>query len=160
MNKLNKLKLKKEQDVHSQNIINKTITIKNEQLLQYAEIIGKKNEFLLEVKDGLSRMRNTDAKHWENKILDEVNNEKKNFFFHKLFSELHQDFINRLTEKHPNLTPHDVRILSFIRINLDTREIANLMNISTKSVDINRYRIRKKLDLPHEADLNLYIRDL
>lgn len=159
MSMLSERRLQKEQELHGQNVVKETLTIKNEQLLQYAEVIGKKNEFLLEVKEGLSRMRNTDARHWENRILEEVSSEKKNFFFHKLFSELHQDFINRLTEKHPILTPHDVRILSFIRINLDSREIANLMNISPKSVDIHRYRIRKKLELTHETDLNLYIRE-
>lgn len=160
MNRVNRNKLKREQENYKQDAIERDVSLKNEQLLQYAEIISKKNEFLLDIKNGLSRMRNNDAKLWENKILDEVGNEKKQFFFYKLFSEVHQDFIDRLTEKHPALTAHDVRILSFIRINLGAKEIANLMNISPKSVDINRYRIRKKMNLSRETDLNLYIREL
>lgn len=160
MNRANKKRIYNQQKLHEQDVVKNNIAIKNEQLLQYAEVISHKNQFLMELKEGLEKMRNSDSRRWENKILDEVNNEKKNFFFHKLFSELHQDFINRLTEKHTNLTPHDVRILSFIRINLDTQEIANLMNISPKSVDVTRYRLRKKMGLSHETDLNLYIREL
>lgn len=154
------LKLKKEQKAHQDELAVKTLGFKNEQLLQYTEVISSKNEFLNQLKDGLSRMRNADAKRWENKIEDEVNKEKKNFLFHKLFSEVHQDFINRLTSKHTILTANDIRIVSFIRINLGTKEIANLMNISPKSVDIARYRLRKKLDLAHEDDLNKYIREI
>lgn len=154
------LKIKKELKVHKEELAQKTIGYKNEQLLQYTEVISDKNDFLSQLKDGLSRMRNTEARHWENKIEEEVNKEKKNFLFHKLFSEVHQDFINRLTEKHTSLTANDIRIISFIRINLGTKEIANLMNISPKSVDIARYRLRKKLDLAHENDLNKYIRDI
>lgn len=160
MNRINRLKLTKAKKAHKQSMAAKTISMKNEQLLQYTEIISRKNEFLIEVKEGLGRMRNSEAKQWENKIMEEVNNEKKNFIFHKLFSELHQDFIDRLTQKHPSLTANDIRTLSFVRINLGTREIASLMNISPKSVDISRYRLRKKLELPREADLNQYIRDL
>lgn len=160
MNKIANIKIKREQATYHQSVTKKSISVKNDQLLQYAEVISRKNEFLIELKEGLARMRNSDARQWENKILDEVSSEKKNFFFYKLFSEIHQDFINRLTEKYPQLTSHDVRILSFVRINLGTKEIANLMNISPKSVDINRYRIRKKMGLSHETDLNLFIREL
>nr|WP_321411721.1 LuxR C-terminal-related transcriptional regulator [uncultured Carboxylicivirga sp.] len=160
MNRVNRYKLQKEQVRHKQVIAEKSISMKNDQLLQYTEVISRKNEFLLELKDGLAKMRNSESKQWENKILDEVNNEKKNFIFHKLFSEVHQDFIQRLTEKYPDLTANEIRTLSFVRINLGTKEIANLMNISSKSVDVSRYRIRKKMNLPHEVDLYQFIREL
>jgi DNA-binding CsgD family transcriptional regulator len=160
MSRLNQKKLQKQKEVHVQRMADQTIAMKNEQLLQYTEVISRKNEFLMELKDGLARMRNNEAKQWEQRIMDEVSNEKRSFLFHKLFSELHQDFIARLNAKHPGLSANDIRVLSFIRINLGTKEIASLMNISPKSVDISRYRLRKKMDLPHETDLNQYIRDL
>lgn len=160
MNRVNRYKLKKEKLRHKQAIAEKSVTMKNEQLLQYTEVISRKNEFLLELKEGLVKMRNAESKQWENKIVKEVNNEKKNFIFHKLFSEVHQDFIQRLSDIYPDLTANEIRTLSFIRINLGTKEIANLMNISSKSVDVSRYRIRKKLNLNHEVDLYQFIRDL
>ncbi len=160
MQKINDVSIKREQKLHKEKMALKTLSLRNEQLLQYTEVISSKNEFLNHLKDGLSQMRNAEAKQWVNKIAEEVNKEKQDFLFHKLFSEIHQDFINRMTEKHKNLTANDIRILSFIRINLGTREIANLMNISPKSVDITRYRLRKKLDLSHEDDLNKYVREM
>lgn len=155
----NRRKLKRQKKIYKQRDADKTLTMKNEQLLQYIEIISHKNMFLNKVKSGLEAMRNSDAQRWVNLISDEVNNEKKEFLFHKLFSEIHQDFISRLTDSFPELTSNDVRILSFIRINLDKNEISNLMNISQRSLDTNRYRLRKKLNLDRSADLNQFIRD-
>ncbi len=156
---INKIKLKKQEKVFAQSEAKKTLSLKNEQLLQYTEIISHKNEFLNKLKLGLEAMRNAEAKRWANMINDEVNNEKKEFLFHKLFSEIHQDFIARLTEKYPSLTSNDIRILSFIRANLGNKEISNLMNISPRSLDTNRYRLRKKLNLEQGSDLNQFIRD-
>jgi len=159
MHRLNAYKLKKESKRYKDDLLKQTVDLKNQQLLQYTEVISHKNGFLIELKEGLAKMRNAEARQWENKIMEEVNNEKKNFLFHKLFSEIHQDFITRITERYTSLTSNDVRMLSFIRINLGNKEIANLMNISSKSVDVSRYRLRKKLELPHESDLNLFIRE-
>jgi AraC family chitin signaling transcriptional activator len=157
MNRINDYRMAKEKEKHRQKVMHKTLEMKNEQLLQYMEVISNKNEFLLELKGKLERMRNSDARQLEQKILDEVNSEKKDFLFHKLFSELHQDFIQRIKEKYPQLTSNDIRMISFIRLNIDSGKIANLMNISPKSVDVSRYRIRKKLDIPGDVDLNQFI---
>ncbi|MGY5355525.1 hypothetical protein [Wenyingzhuangia sp. IMCC45467] len=160
MSRINRKKLNKQKKIYINRDTHKTLQLKNDQLLQYTEIISHKNEFLNKIKDGLEKMRNTEAKRWVNMITNEVNNEKKDFLFHKLFSEIHQDFISRLTEKYPSLTSNDIRVLSFIRINLDKNEICNLMNISPRSLDTNRYRLRKKLNLEQGTDLNQFIRDL
>jgi len=159
ISRVNRKKMQRHEQVCRERDALHTLQLKNEQLLQYTEIISHKNEFLNNLKSGLESMRNNDARHWVNKISDEVNNEKKEFLFFKLFSEIHQDFIGRLTEKYPGLTSNDIRILSFIRINLENKEISNLMNISQRSLDTNRYRLRKKLNLDHATDLNQFIRD-
>ena len=104
MSSINKRKLNKQKQQMLSVQASETLQMKNEQLLQYTEIISHKNEFLNKIKDGLESMRNQDAQRWVNMISDEVNNEKKEFLFHKLFSEVQQDFISRLTEKYPSLT--------------------------------------------------------
>ncbi|MFZ5940619.1 MAG: triple tyrosine motif-containing protein [Bacteroidota bacterium] len=159
ISRVSERKLKKQKQLYKECESQKTLSLKNEQLLQYIEIISHKNEFLIRLKSGLESMRNKEAMNWANRIADEVDNEKKEFLFHKLFSEIHQDFISRLTNQYPDLTSNDIRILSFIRINLDNKEISNLMNISQRSLDTNRYRLRKKLALDHSTDLNQFIRD-
>ena len=54
---------------------------------------------------------------------------------------------------HPLLTPNDLRLCAYLRLNLSSKEIAPLLNISVRSVEIKRYRLRKKMDLNHETSL-------
>ncbi|QZE12804.1 hypothetical protein K4L44_09405 [Halosquirtibacter laminarini] len=132
---------------------------KNNQLLQYMEVVSNKNQFLNKIKDGLARMRNSEAQRWIRRIDDEVNNEKKNYFYFSLFSEIHQDFINHVRVHFPDLTSYDIRLISFIRMNMSTHDIASLLNISDKSVETARYRLRKKMKLEKEVDLNLFVQN-
>ncbi|MBB6460379.1 ligand-binding sensor domain-containing protein [Flammeovirga kamogawensis] len=148
---------RKEQQIE---IEHQTLAIRNEQLIKYAEEISRKNEFLKQVSDGLSLIKNKTAGVWVERIENEMNNEKKNFIFYQLFSELHQDFIKKLNEDYPQLTSHDHRLISLIRFNLTNQEIANIMNITNRSVIMNRYRLRKKMELDGEIDLDKFIKDL
>jgi len=150
-----KLRLKHKQD--RKRYIEEQIQSKKEQLLQFTEIIRHKNTFLTEVRGALEQMKNSAASRWVNKIDQEINKEKKEFLFHKVFAEDHQDFIQRISSQYKGLTQHDLRLLSYIRINANTSEIAQFLNISTSSVDTARYRLRKKLDLDHSQNLNKFI---
>jgi DNA-binding CsgD family transcriptional regulator len=62
-----------------------------------------------------------------------------------------------MKSKHNSLTPNDLRLSAYLRLNLSSKEIAPLFNISTKSVEVKRYRLRKKMDLPREIGLTDYI---
>ena len=65
-----------------------------------------------------------------------------------------------MKEIHPKLTPNDLRLCAYLRLNLSSKEIAPLLNISPKSVEVKRYRLRKKMELPHEASLTNYILEI
>ncbi|MBV1888269.1 MAG: LuxR C-terminal-related transcriptional regulator, partial [Urechidicola sp.] len=58
---------------------------------------------------------------------------------------------------HPTLTPNDLKSCAFLKLNLSSKEIAQLLNISPKSVEVKRYRLRKKLELPHNSGLSEYL---
>ena len=79
----------------------------------------------------------------------------EHFRFH--FDRVHGDFINRIMKSCPGLTPQEIKLCSYLRLNLATKEIANLMNISVRGVEISRYRLRKKLGIPRTANLQEYI---
>jgi DNA-binding CsgD family transcriptional regulator len=64
-----------------------------------------------------------------------------------------QGFFKEIKERYPNLTPHDLRLCSYLRLNFNSKEIAQLLNISARSVEISRYRLRKKLNLKHNDNL-------
>jgi len=158
--RINTTHLEREKKLYKQKLIKENLKGKNEQLLKYLEIINRKNIFLNNISDSLTRMRNYQAKSIIKKIDDEVNSEKKDFVFYKFFTELHQDFIGKLKENHPDLTGNDIRVASYIRMNLDSSQISSLLNITVKSYDTTRYRLRKKLNLPSEVELNYYLQNL
>lgn len=71
--------------------------------------------------------------------------------------ELHQEFSQKLKLKYPELTVHDVRLATYIRIGLNSKEISGLLNIKPSSVYISRSRLRKKIDLDTDTDLHGYL---
>lgn len=135
------------------------IVSQKEQLLEFTEIIKNKNTFLVDLRNTLVKMKSSHATHLANKIDTEINKEKKEFVFHKVFSDGHHDFIQRISSEFTNLTPYDIRLILFIRINANTHEIAQFLNISPNSVDTARYRLRKKLGLEHSQNLYKFIRE-
>ena len=64
-----------------------------------------------------------------------------------------QGFFKTLKERYPELTPNDLRLCSYLRMNFTTKEIAQMLNISTRGVEISRHRLRKKLKLKPEDNL-------
>lgn len=80
--------------------------------------------------------------------------------FTHYFDELHMAFINRLKEKFPDLTNNDHKLCAYLRMNLSTKEIAALNNISPRGVEGSRYRLRKKMGLSNDANLNEYMNQI
>lgn len=91
------------------------------------------------------------------KINRELKNEKFQEVFDDYFDDVHQDFISRLKDRHTNLSPRELRLCAYLKMNLSTKEIAPLMNISIRGVEIGRYRLRKKLELERDDNLIDYL---
>lgn len=70
------------------------------------------------------------------------------------FDEVHHNFLGKLKKKFPVLSTTDLKLCAYLKLNLSSKEIAQLLNISVKGVEISRYRLRKKLQLP--TPVNLY----
>jgi DNA-binding CsgD family transcriptional regulator len=73
--------------------------------------------------------------------------------FEESFNRVHDDFFKRLLHEFPELTPGDLRLAAYLKMNLSSKEIAPLLNISIRGVENKRYRLRKKLGLPEDANL-------
>ncbi len=78
-------------------------------------------------------------------------------FFQEAFNNADSEFLKKLKALHPSLTPSDMKLCGYLRLNLSSKEMANLLNITPRSVEIKRYRLRKKLNLQHEDNLGNYI---
>lgn len=147
----------------------KLIQIKNEKLNQEIDnksrelaistmSIIKKNEFLNAIKTQLQDSKTPQQVISVIKTIDRnINNEDDWKFFEDAFNNADKEFLKKIKTTHPDLTPNDLRLCAYLRLNLSSKEIAPLLNISVRSVEVKRYRLRKKMDLPHEMGLTDYI---
>jgi hypothetical protein len=117
-----------------------------------------KNRMLLDIKDRLSEGGPVNMQ----KILKEEMVIDKDFENAKLqIQQVHPDFFNLINEKSQrNLSPLDLKLCAYLYLKMDTRQIAQLMHIEAKSVRMSRYRIKQKLGLGKEEDLNIFLQGL
>jgi ligand-binding sensor domain-containing protein/DNA-binding CsgD family transcriptional regulator len=144
------------------------ISFKNSEVAAAAMHLVKKSELLTKIKADLTQMmkrvENEQAVSEIKKMIKSLNEDEhideewENFSKH--FDKVHSDFIVRLKEVHPNLTGNDLKLCTYLRMNLSTKEIAQLMNISGRGVEISRYRLRKKLGIVSEMSLFDYLLSL
>ena len=92
-----------------------------------------------------------------NRIDKEFDNQKQNELFETYFDEVHEDFFKRLSQAYPSLTPREMKLCAYIKMNISSKEIATLLNISLRGVEISRYRLRKKLDIDRTENLTAFI---
>jgi uncharacterized protein YxeA len=137
------------------------IDLKNSELASSTLSLVNKNEILGEIREKLKGNHQLegirDVVHFINSNTDIDQDWHK---FRLTFEEVHPGFFDRLQLNFPQLTDHDVRLSSYLRINLSSREIAGLMNVSLDATNKGRQRLRKKLNLEPEADLNEFLRSL
>jgi FixJ family two-component response regulator len=91
------------------------------------------------------------------RIDKEIDDEELDKIFETHFDEVHKDFFKKLKEKFPQLSPKDLRLCAYIKMDISTKEISTLLNISYRGVEISRYRLRKKMELPREINLSTYL---
>ena len=80
-------------------------------------------------------------------------------YFHENIEMVNHEFNTKLKKKYPSLTESELHLSSLLRLKLNTKEIANIKNISPDSVKVLRYRLRKKFDLEKEMNLNEFLHD-
>ncbi len=127
-----------------------------------------KNRYLLELKEEIldfsKEVKSTEVKTRISKLIRSINkefdNKKQWELFETAFDEVHEDFLDRLKNKFPDLTPNEIKLSAYLRMNISSKEIASLMNISVRGVEISRYRLRKKLNLDRDINLTKYVMEL
>nr|WP_315240249.1 triple tyrosine motif-containing protein [uncultured Flavobacterium sp.] len=133
---------------------------KNRELAVSTMSLNSKNELLAFIKEDLKKTTQNDDKNIKSVIRtinDNITEEDSWKVFKEAFDNADKDFLKRIKLIHPLLTPNDLRLCAYLRLNLSSKEIAPLFNISVRSVEIKRYRLRKKMDLQHEVGLVEYI---
>lgn len=155
------------------------IELRNQQLQKELEHQGRelasstmhivqKSEMLLSIKDKLKRISQVSN---DPKIKPEIAELIKNIDqdtlidkdwqrFEHYFNQIHDSYTKSLKEKFPILTANDIKMCSYLRMNLSTKEIASILNISSRGVEVSRYRLRKKMNLENGINLTEYLSKL
>jgi len=148
------MKIKNEQLSIDVDKKNKELAVSTMNLIKKTELLNIIKEDLKSSTDDTS---NRSIKSVISTITRNVKEEDTWNVFKEAFDNADKDFIKKVKQLHPSLTPNDLRLCAYLRLNLSSKEIAPLINISVRSVEIKRYRLRKKMDLPHEQGLVDYI---
>lgn len=141
------------------------ILSKDKELVNNSLQVVKKNKILNGI---IHKMKEIDvdqmdeaAKFQLNKlnksIIKEVNADKSWSDLEKHIRNVHFDFLKRLKEKHPDITPRELDLSTYLLMNMSTKEIAEIMNISSGGVELARYRLRKKLNLTKKENLTGFL---
>ena len=134
---------------------------KSEELANSTMSLIQKNELLVQLKDELNRLKSQsgarlsgdDFQRISTLIDTNISSEQDWQLFEANFNKVHEQFLKHLIENYPDLGQGDLKLAAYLRMNLSTKEIAQLLNITHRSVELKRYRLRKKLNL--NADTNL-----
>ncbi len=135
---------------------------KSAEILTQTSFIIQKNELILKIKDIIDEFY---SKNKTNTLLplyqkinsllnNNLNSEDDWKMFLIKFEEKHTGFFKKLKMLYPQLTNSDLRLCACLKLNLETKEIASLMNLSIRAVENSRYRLRKKLNLQPSQNLN------
>ena len=170
-----KRRLKKKHRIELKVLEKKLLENENEQLqlkieqsrakmLTQTSLIMQKNDILLKIKKSIEEICEKNPKQSLKPlfrqinllIAQDINSEEDWKTFLMVFEEKHPNFFKELQLLNPELTDNDLRLCACLKLNMNTKDIASLMNLSTRAVENNRYRIRKKLKLDTSDNLNEY----
>ncbi|MCX2572961.1 ligand-binding sensor domain-containing protein [Pedobacter sandarakinus] len=141
---------------------------KNRELANSAMTLVYKNELLQKLSDEITKLKDENGKKLsedqtrkiQKVINDGMNDERDWHLFENSFNEAHESFFKKLKAQHPDLVPNDLKLCAYLRMNMSSKEMSSLLNISLRGVEIRRYRLRKKLEVPHDKNLTEFLMEL
>ncbi|MCW3088964.1 MAG: transcriptional regulator [Ferruginibacter sp.] len=138
------------------------VVFKNKELADASMHLVERSDALAKVKDELQKLyKNTSNNNDVKKVIQLLNDVEKNNDnweqFSSHFDEVNNGFLKKMKFKYPVLSNTDLKVCAYLQLNLSSKEIAQLMNISVRGVEISRYRLRKKLQISTEQTLNDFL---
>lgn len=142
-----------------------SLLLKSKELATYSLMEAQRNRVLQKLKDALNRMRFKERATISKRDYDtlmrtikegEFTEDNWNLFYTN-FDLIHQSFFRNLKRDHPDLTSNDLRLCAYLRLNLSTKEIADITGITVKGAEGAKYRLRKKLGVSSNVPLNEFL---
>lgn len=155
---------KENQKLRNEKLKQKILT-KDKELVNNSLQVAKKNKILngilYKLKDinteAFDESTKTKLTKLNKTIVKEITTDKSLKNLEKHLKNVHYEFLKRLKEKHPTISPRELDLSVYLKLNMSTKEIAEVMNISTGGVELARYRLRKKLGLINKENLISYM---
>lgn len=125
----------------------------------------RRSEMLQTLKDELESQKEALGTQYPNKyynrmmslIEGNMSSDQEWDAFYKNFDMIHDKFFRHLSERYPSLSPSDLKLCALLRLNMDTKEIAKMLNITVRGVETRRYRLRRKLGLASDESLSVFL---
>jgi len=142
---------------------------KSQELASSTMNIIRKNEMLLEMMHKISKVTteiklNSDSSNvlsrlnkMEKSIKQNIKNDNNLKRFEENFDLVYENYLKRLGEQYPELNTSDKKLCAYLKMDLSSKDIAPLMNMSVRSVETNRYRLRKKMSLDRDVNLSEFL---
>ena len=144
------------------------VDLKTAELEKFALQLVEKEKMLNSLKNVLKLLKQASNENEREEGIKEIslminnslNLAKERELFYSSVSNVNAEFFTRLSQQFSTLTESDQRLIALIKLGLSSKEIASLSNISPKSVEMNRYRLRKKLNLPPDLELSVFVNQI
>jgi hypothetical protein len=141
---------------------------KSKELASSTMAIIRKNEMLLQIKAEVENQKKKLGSQYPNKYADHlirminenISSDDDWEIFQHNFDVIHENFFRHIKSRYPEMTTHDLKLCAFIRLNLSTKEIASLLNITVRGIEAARYRLRKKFGISAEKNLTEFLIEL
>ncbi|MFT6020208.1 MAG: DNA-binding CsgD family transcriptional regulator [Saprospiraceae bacterium] len=143
--------------------LEKELTYKSKMLANSTMTLIQKNRMLADLKEMIEKegSKPTAGNLQKQKIFNlidrNINSDSDWQVFERNFAAVHKDFFETLKNNHPDITAGELRLAAYVRLNLSSKEIAPLLNISFRSVENKRYRLRKRLGITKADSLKNYL---
>lgn len=125
------------------------------------ELLQKLSEEIIKLKDENGKKLSDDQLRKIQKVIDDGMNDERDWnLFETSFNEAHESFFKKLKSNHPDLVPNDLKLCAYLHLNMSSKEMSSLLNISVRGVEIRRYRLRKKLQIPHDKNLTEFLMEI
>ncbi|WP_417941503.1 LuxR C-terminal-related transcriptional regulator [Flavobacterium sp. RS13.1] len=157
------MELKKENEMNIQeyekHILELELQSKSSEVAGKSLSIAKQTEMIDKIQNILDSEKDFNKLKSEIKKAIKINEVNKHEWevFETNLNQIHNEFIVNLSKKFPQLTPKDIKLCVYLKMNLSSKEIAPMMNISFRGVELHRYRLRKKLNLTQEENLSKFL---
>lgn len=166
LKKMKELKRIQLENLQKEHLMHQVESKANE-LANYTMLIRTKNDVLNKIKSILDDQSGSEIAPFSRvrksilSLIDKnLSNKNEWEQFQNFFDEANKAFTSRLKKRHPDLTPNDLRFCSFLRMNMNSKEISLLLNISERSIEVKRYRLRKRMNMEHDKNLIEYMMDI